>query len=320
MCTRVLSAQDQMPQRRGNALRKTLLGWTLFMAAVVVLVPAAVIGGSIALATQPQEEQEPQAAPQEEAAEEAQAEPEEDEEEPAVHTASEVLAGPTDPQLEDQLDQILDGRAGEHSVSLLELSGEGRHAARSGDEPAEPASTYKLYVAYSTLKQVEAGDLAWDQTIADGRDLEQCFHDMIAVSDNACSEALLYDVVGREQIIEDLPETGAQGTSFEIGDVHTTADDLTRMLARWESGELELGEESDAALMDAMAESIHRDGIPAGVDGDVRSKVGFINGHLHDAAIIHDDDGAWVLTILSDGSSWDEIAEIAQEVQEAVRG
>ncbi|WP_258934042.1 class A beta-lactamase-related serine hydrolase [Nesterenkonia pannonica] len=182
----------------------------------------------------------------------------------------------------------------------------------------DPASTYKLYVAYSALKQVEEDELQWEQSIVDGRDLDQCFYDMLAVSDNACAEALLNDVVGREQIVADLPEVGALSTSFEIGDVRTTASDLTGMLARWEAGELPVQQQDGDALMGAMAENIHRDGIPAGVSGDVSDKVGFRGPYLHDAAIVHDDAGVWVLTILTEGSSWDEIAEISGEVEAAL--
>ncbi|WP_147103361.1 serine hydrolase [Nesterenkonia populi] len=308
-------------------MKKTLLGWGLFVAGVIVLVSAAMIGGGLALVHQPdQEEREVPAPAQEEpepedepvAGDEPENDPEAEEDEPAAHIASEVLAGPADTDLNVRLEEILEGRPGEYSVSLIELSGEGRHAAYSADAPMEPASTYKLYVAYSALKQVEAGELAWDQAIADGRDLDQCFYDMIAVSDNPCAEELLYDVVGRDQIVADLPETGVETTSFEVGDVHTTAEDLAGMLARWESGELPLDTESDAVLMDAMAENIHRDGIPAGVSGDVHDKVGFIDGYLHDAAVIHDEAGTWVLTILTEGSSWDEIAEIAEEAEAAL--
>lgn len=48
-------------------------------------------------------------------------------------------------------------------------------------------------------------------------------------------------------------------------------------------------------------------------------KVGFLDGLLHDAAIVYSDKGDYSMVILTDGSSWDAIAEAASTIYDALR-
>ena len=68
-----------------------------------------------------------------------------------------------------------------------------------------------------------------------------------------------------------------------------------------------------------MQRNIYRQGIPAGASGSVADKVGFLNGLLHDAAIVYSPKGTYALVIMTDGSSWAEIADITRQI-EKLRG
>lgn len=67
-------------------------------------------------------------------------------------------------------------------------------------------------------------------------------------------------------------------------------------------------------LISAMTANVYRKGIPAGANGTVADKVGFMDALLHDAAIVYSPSGTYVLVIMSDGSSWATIADLSSQV------
>ena len=178
------------------------------------------------------------------------------------------------------------------------------------------ASTYKLFVAYSALKRVEAGTWSWnDVDIATGRNLAACFDDMIVKSDNACAEALLQKI-GFRTITNEMRGLGLTNTSFLSGDSPTTTSgDLGIFLATLESGQMFSAASKDR-LLSAMKRNIFRQGIPSGASGVVANKVGFLNGLLHDASVVYSPSGTYVLAVMSDGSSWGAIADLNRQIEE----
>ena len=64
-----------------------------------------------------------------------------------------------------------------------------------------------------------------------------------------------------------------------------------------------------------LKRNIYRQGIPAGANGQVANKVGFLDGLLHDAAIIYGPTGPIVLSIMSDGSSWATLADLTKQIE-----
>jgi beta-lactamase class A len=67
-------------------------------------------------------------------------------------------------------------------------------------------------------------------------------------------------------------------------------------------------------LINAMQGNIYRQGIPAGANGTVADKVGFLDKLLHDAAIVYSPNGTYVLAVMTDGSSWSTIADLARQI------
>ena len=220
---------------------------------------------------------------------------------------------PTDTGLSALLQQYAESHPGTYGVSLVELSGQRRRAAYQDTKQFRTASTYKLFVAYSTLKRVESGVWKWSDAVSGGRNLEKCFDDMIVKSDNPCAEALLTKI-GFRAITDEMKSIGLTGTSF-LGDIPlTTAGDLSTFNASLESGQL-LSADSRTRLLGAMKRNIYRQGIPAGTSSQVADKVGFLDGLLHDAAIIYTPSGPAVLSIMTDGSSWATIADLTKQIE-----
>lgn len=63
-----------------------------------------------------------------------------------------------------------------------------------------------------------------------------------------------------------------------------------------------------------MNRQIYRAGIPAGSAGSVANKVGFLGGLNHDAAIVYHPKGSYALVVLSSGSSFSAIADLARKI------
>ena len=199
---------------------------------------------------------------------------------------------------------------GTFGISYAELSGSGRHANYQGDKKFVTASTYKLFVAYSVLKRVDSGEMSW-------ADNEACFNKMITYSDNACGEAFL-NTIGLQTITNEINALGLKNSNFiEDGGPYTTANDLALFLGTLESGTM-FSATSKQRLESAMLANVYRNGIPAGTSAPVADKVGFLNGLLHDAAIVYSPKGTYVLVVMSDGSSWGAIADLTRQL-EAIR-
>jgi beta-lactamase class A len=205
---------------------------------------------------------------------------------------------------------------GQFGIKLVEMTGARRQTGFNEDLQFTTASTYKLFVAYGALHKVEIGQWYWEDPVSGGRNLATCFEDMIAKSDNPCAEALLRRY-GTGELTSDIQALGLSELSGWInGSPTTTAADLSLFLTILESGQIQLTQSSRSRLIEAMKRNVYRSGIPAGVGGTVADKVGFLNGLLHDAAIVYAPTGTYVLTILTDGSSWSAIAELASKVKE----
>lgn len=280
----------------------------------------------------PPEEPEPSEEP--ETPEEPPAEPEETEpaEEPAPPESPDPpaldpghnpitgsFAVPFTGDLQTYVNELASAHPGSISISVREVTGSQRSASTAGSTTRVTASTYKLFLAYSIIRQVEDGAMSWSDSVLGDRDLAGCFQDMVVFSDNPCPEAIGPEI-GWTEIYSDAAGAGANRTGQGEGAIVTSADDLTSLLTRLEAGSLAMSGSGHQRLQDALAANIHRQGVPAGSSGQVLNKPGFINGYLHDAAIVRHPQGTYVLSIMSEGSSWDALASITAQIEAALYG
>lgn len=223
---------------------------------------------------------------------------------------------PTDEGFSALLANFAKDHSGTFGISYIELSGQNRRATYNETKSFVTASTYKLFVAYSTLRRVDSGAWGWDNpNISNGRNLATCFDDMIVKSDNDCAKELLKKI-GYQTITDEVKEIGLADTSFVSGNTpHSTAADEALFLAQLELSQLPLSAASRDRLLGVMKRNIYRQGIPAGASGQVADKVGFLWGLLHDAAIVYSPSGTYVLVVMTDGSSWRAIADLTREIE-----
>lgn len=205
---------------------------------------------------------------------------------------------------------------GTYGVSLRELSGARRNASYRSTTQYTTASTYKLFVAYSTLLRVESGAYHWTDYINGGRNLRECFDDMIELSDNECAVALLLKA-GRQAVTDEAHAIGAVNTSFMGKDgIKSTAEDESLLLGLLQSGQILSQQPSRDVWIAAMKGNVYRQGIPKGIpSATVADKVGFLDAWLHDASIVYSPNGTYVLIILTESASWANIAELAGEIE-----
>lgn len=222
---------------------------------------------------------------------------------------------PTDVGLSALIQRYAQEHTGTFGISMIELSGRNRRASYNDTKLFTTASTYKLFVAYSTLKRIEDGSWNWSDQINNGRDLSVCFDDMIVKSDNACGAALLAKI-GYINITNEVHAIGCTNTSFLGKDsIKTTSADLALFMAELQTGQMLTQQSSRDRLIDALKRNIYRQGIPAGVSGEVADKVGFMDGLFHDAAIVYSPTGTYVLAIMTDGSNWATVADLAGKIE-----
>lgn len=200
---------------------------------------------------------------------------------------------------------------GNYGISVRWL--DGTVVSARGDTSYHPASTYKLYVAYSLLKRIESGDMKWDGASTGGKTISQCFDLMIVNSDNTCAE-WFGNTIGWNTITSEVRALGLSATDVGWGTKASTANDETRFLVQLQNCSFLQQAECDRLIGD-MKRQVYRSGIPAGVSATVADKVGFLDGLLHDSAIVYGPNKTYTLTIMTNGSSWANIADAAKQIQ-----
>lgn len=226
----------------------------------------------------------------------------------------------TDTGLSALIAQFAQAHGGDFGVSLIEITGSNnRRATYQDTKQFRTASTYKLFVAYSSIKRVERGEWNWGTSIklANGstKTLDACMSVMIRLSDNACGEALL-DKISPRAVTDDIQrDIGLTRSSFMGTNIMTTAGDLTTFVGALYAGQLFKDQSNTDKLIGWMKQNIYRQGIPAGASGAVADKVGFLEDYLNDAAIVYSPSGTYALSIMSKGSSWATIAELTRQIE-----
>ena len=196
----------------------------------------------------------------------------------------------------------------------------GRTVQINGRQRFYPASLIKLLLLQAFLREVESGRLLLESTHtlteADryaGRTkvtgsgvlqfaetgtvctLKQLLAYMITISDNVATN-ILYDRVGPARIRETARETGLSDTAFNrrmyeldspLPSNHSTACDLTEILAALYSGEAAGGEYSALAIK-LLAAAADKDRIGRYLDKTVivANKSGTVSGIVGDAALL----------------------------------
>lgn len=203
------------------------------------------------------------------------------------------------------------GASGDITIALVAPS---VTAEAKASEMVTAASTYKLFVAVMVLHKIDKGDMKQDDAIA-GSTVGSCIDKMIVQSDNPCAEAFIH-ALGRREINDFFHSRGySQGTTFtHAQSSKTTAADLVKLLQDIERAK-DIKPEARDRLLALMKRQQFRQGIPAGSGASVADKVGFLGGVLNDAATVYHPRGTYHIAIMTDGQSWQKIAEITKKIE-----
>lgn len=219
-------------------------------------------------------------------------------------TAGAAAAG--DAGLAAALKKYLATKQGRYSVTVTELDGAQRTLSLSGGRRVEPASTIKLFYAWAVLRAVDEGRLTLDSRLNSGLSVGRCLSLMIQVSDNACAIDLRTKI-GSRKLNQLFASEGYADTYIVLDSKgryvtkRTSTDDLARLLARLERGEL-LSEAMSHEFTSRLLAQIWRQRITSGVAAGtvVASKSGQLwvsSGMVEaDTAIVYGPNSTYVLT------------------------
>lgn len=176
------------------------------------------------------------------------------------------------------------------------------------------ASIYKIYVAYVVYAKADAGQISLNSPTSNGNTVNGCLEVAIVRSDNPCAE-VLGDMIGWHANDGFLRSHGFGSTTLNSGGLKTTAQDSATFMLSLQNGTL-LSAGSQGALLDKLRHNVYRSGIPAGSSGiPVADKIGSLDTYQHDVGIVYHPKGAYVLSVMSFGSSMSKIRELAAQVR-----
>ncbi|HSX05050.1 MAG TPA: serine hydrolase [Candidatus Saccharimonadales bacterium] len=229
----------------------------------------------------------------------------------------------TDAQLQQLVDNWASQQPFDSSVVVQELNGQLRTASRDADTPMTTASTYKIYVAYAVLHQVEQGTYAMQTTTRTGQTVQAALQKMILQSDNDSAEGLGF-LVGWDKINQLAAAAGAVHTNINNydstgqptnGNKLSTAADLATMVTKLQQGTL-LNVADSAMLLGLMKSQVWRERIPAGVPSGiaVADKPGWLGNVENDAGIVFGPKSTYTLVIMTNDSTTRPLADLSKLV------
>ena len=231
-------------------------------------------------------------------------------------------------RLRTGLTALLKRLPGEYALQVDELDGGRRQVGIGAARHREPASVYKLFVAYGVFTRIDGGALRYGDRLRSGLTVRTCLRAMIEPSDNYCAQDLLARV-GILRLNRLLHGHGLTGTTFWY-DGHrtktTTTADVTRLLDRLAQGRL-VSKASTAAFLRLLETHVWREAIPPGLPdgtrqaskpGSLYTSTGFVQT---DAAIVWGKRSRYVLTVMgSRGATTGAITRISRLVHRELQG
>ena len=218
-----------------------------------------------------------------------------------------------DERLSNEIKKKIDGmpKSITWAVSVRDLN-TGRMANINADRKMESASLYKLFLLPALEKKISADN--WKSRLGKGS-INDCVIAMIKVSDNDCPRAI-GEYAGWKNVNPLNASLGFTHTSIsdKAGNT-TTARDVSEMMYRLQNSQI-LSDKGRRTVFDALYAQKFRSGIPKGCGQDclVANKTGDIDNVKHDAAIVTHDTARYVVVIMTENGSWQNIADLAEQI------
>jgi len=201
---------------------------------------------------------------------------------------------------------------GEHSIDFQTVNG--RIVANSNPHQIRPsAGVYRMFIGSLIYGKIASGTISSSTVLSNGQSVGTCLERMLAESESGCTN-VLGDMVGWGASDSLLKSQGFENTTLTAGAGLTSASDLTRWFVKVYSGNI-VTKPHSSALLQSLNRETNRSGIPAGSPGMfVASKAGSAGRTRHEAAIVYHPGGMYVLSVMSEGSSAANFADLAREI------
>ena len=225
---------------------------------------------------------------------------------------------PTSTGFSALLAQYAEDTPGTWGLAFTELSGvrHPRDASYKGDVHMKSAGVHSLYLAYTYVLQKSAGTVRPVDDISGGTNAADCFKLMLQQADVGCTRGF-YNKFGYATINSRAKEIPLKNTEFAGDDTLTSANDLQKLMVGLYKNTIARSQDGQS-ILSATRASREGDGIPAGSNGiSVAHVTGGSDTVHNDTAIVYDSNyGAYAVTVLSEDSSWDKVAELAQKIHD----
>lgn len=205
---------------------------------------------------------------------------------------------------------------GTYAMTINEVTGTQpfRSANYRGDQPMTAVGSEAGYVFYAVLMGLKDTSILSNDTISGSRQVNQCLTALIERTDLACSTAFM-NKIGHETMVARGKELGLKGTIFAGSQTKTTTNDLSLFLTNL-FGTKVAPSAGGGRILSAMQNTRLRDAIPAGIAKGTIANMAGETGKVHnDAAIIYSPKGVYVFSVLSEGASRADIAELTKKVE-----
>lgn len=193
---------------------------------------------------------------------------------------------PQSAELQKLMDGFASSQAAPMGLVIKDLK-TGQIASRNPDQVFTSASLYKLFVATTIYKQIDAGKLGLGDTVkGTNKTVASCLSDMITWSDNDCGRAL-GSMIGWGGQDANLHNLGFKGTTL-TDPQSTTAGDVATLFERLYNGTL-LSPNSSGQFLDLLKAQKINNRIPAALPAGtvIAHKTGDLDGFVHDAGIVY---------------------------------
>lgn len=201
------------------------------------------------------------------------------------------------------------------SVSVRDLKTE-RMANVNADDMREAASLYKLFLFAPLDAKLSAKD--WKGHVK-GKSIESCAELMLKISDNDCAVAL-GNYASWKSIDTVNHSYGFKKTQLNSAESQkTTAREVSELMYRLQNSQM-LSDKARRIFFDGLYRQKLREGIPTGCGPLclVGNKTGELNNVRHDAAVVTHGEAKYIIVIMSEGGTWQQIADIARVVDQAM--
>lgn len=205
---------------------------------------------------------------------------------------------------------------GDYSIDMRTANG--RIEASINPHRLTPSfGIYRVYIASLVYGRVAAGSTSLNTVLQTGQTVDVCLDRMIRESDDACTN-VLGALVGWGASDSLLQAQGFESTTLTEGAGLTTANDASDWMTKLMASNITTKQHADALIQKMVRQNI-RTGIPAGSPGIlVANKSGASGRTKHDMAIVYHPGGTYVLSVLSDGSDFSLIADLAREINKVM--